>query len=322
MIHGESQCQDWAGHYSAAPSYRFILSSGIAGNTPWVGLMRASEDKVGRRFPFCVAMSLSETALPCHNVALQSHWFDAADSLLDRVLSSDYVFDNLQAELADLAQLAPATDSSTVDPVTINDRRSSDTLTISMMALAGLDYTHTLAPLLDTVLRQTLGEYSLWLSRDSAQTTILNSGLPADEAGLALFTADWASASTAQIDLASLPSSGPLGNSFPDAGFDPKGNMPPETQDTDAASINPEDELSGLIESSEDTVAYRDTAEFSTSKDNPDAESANAQEPSADDWAALDDFDDNAKPYVEVIVPQVEPLELDEDDLPEAPWEK
>ena len=55
--------------------------------------------------------------------------------------------------------------------------------------------------------------------------------------------------------------------------------------------------------------------------DHPDS-LALQQIPSADDWAALEDFEESAQGRTPVMVPVVEPLELDEDDLPDAPWER
>ena len=324
MILGESHCQDWATLYTRAPSWRFVLSGGIAGNTPWIGVLRASQDKVGRRFPFCLAMSLSEDALPCASLNLTAPWFDDADKLLDRVLLGDDTFDELQGELTRLAELHARIADAPSKPVVLNNSQPGDAVTIGVTSGHALSSSNCLPTVLDTVLSQTLGEYSLWMTSAPTELTVINAGLPVDNAGLALFSADWDAASTAQINvdlLAEKP--GPANALHPCDEKGPEQSIRTDTIRTDRSTTgSPDGDQSPDKMEDVVTIARLDkdskTIEIFGASSTPAIEE---QVPSADDWAALDDFANTSNDESKVVVPEVEPLELDEDDLPDAPWE-
>jgi type VI secretion system protein ImpM len=287
MINGESQSQTWPAQYAQAPTYRFVLSSGIAGNTPWIGILKASQDKVGRRFPFCLALSLPEHELPCVSVSTKALWFDEAEVLLTRVVANEYNFDDLQGELALMAKRHSELAMPTASPtISLGSTQSSDDVTISVLSSNALGSNETLPSLLDTVLQQTLGEYSLWMASSEIDITAINAGLPINNAGLALFNSDWKNASTAHIDLKALPASLSLPEALP---------------------TNSETELS--------------TAEPGTPTEDQSLEST--LDRSLDDTldSSLDTTLDSTLD-VPLIVPDVEPMELDEDDAPLAPWER
>jgi type VI secretion system protein ImpM len=125
MINGESQSQSWPTQYAQAPAYRFVLSGGIAGNTPWIGILKTSQDKEGRRFPFCLALSLPEHELPCVSVSTKALWFDEAEALLTRVAAREYNFDDLQGELALLAKKHTKPSTPTASPISLASTQSS-----------------------------------------------------------------------------------------------------------------------------------------------------------------------------------------------------
>lgn len=315
MISGETQAQTWPELYAQAPAYRFILSSGIAGNTPWMGILKASQDKVGRRFPFCLAMSLNEQALPCVSATERSLWFDEAEALLQRVMASDYDFDELQGELADMADRHAQGRSTTGKQVQTN-KPSADAVTISVMSANALGSSQVLPVLLDTVLRQTLGEFSLWMASGTLDATIISAGLPINDAGLALFDLSWESASTAVVDLDMLAER---------SGQDKTVTTSIAAGIAASAAGHDESPLPTAQDPApEATVAEASVIPASSSQQPEDLQSSavTEQAPSADDWAALDDFDDTPQASDKVLIPEVETLELDEDDLPEAPWEQ
>lgn len=340
MIHGENHCQDWADIYAQAPTCRFMLSGGIAGNTPWIGLLRPSQDKVGRRFPFCLAMSLPEYSQPCLGMITGTSWFDEADALLDRMLADARAFDEAQDELMALAERRVQLDSLSTSPVILRSSSASDAITISMSSPTALLDRHALAVLLDTVLRQTVGEYSLWVSSGSTQATIVNDGMPLEAAGRALFTGDWTQASSACIDTAALLDAlGPgdsvqatmrtssnttawPASSTSSTSAEAAAAMPAAAPATQAVSSGDSTAMEGaghadFLSFGDSTTDPQDDARM----DNRDS-AAVQQIPSADDWAALEDFEESAQERTPVMVPEIEPLELDEDDLPDAPWER
>lgn len=210
LIDGEDQNQNWASDYAKSPAYRFVLSSGIAGNTPWVGILKPSRDKVGRRFPFCLALSLPENELPCVSASTKTPWFEEAEALLARLMDTDYNFDDLPGELANIADKHIRPTGVVSNPITLGAKQSNDDVTISVFSSTALLSSQALPCLLDSVLQQTLGEYSLWMASGGTDVTSINSGLPIGVSGFALFNNEWKEASTAHIDLKSLQSNVPL----------------------------------------------------------------------------------------------------------------
>lgn len=340
IVSGEQKHDDWALRYKSAPAYRFVLSSGIAGNDVWIGLLQPSQDKVGRRFPFCLAMSLAESTLPCVAITSLSAWFDDAEALMARVLSTDYRFDDLQTELATLANAHAQPVEFAAGNVLSLSPRIPEPLSVCAPSSSALDHPLSAPALLDAVLMQTISEYSLWTSKASpADVTILSAGLPVDNAGIALFTMDYDSSATSVLNLAALSlcagaSPEPL-NTEPTNGasshkieenpeqvataseaaieFDHSLDTRHEQAQTETETDTGTDELplEQTLFSDEDTVEHTD-------ENSATLETV----PTADDWAALEDFEDTAIDADKIIVPEIERLELDDDDLPDAPWEK
>jgi len=320
MIEGESRHNDWAERYTRAPAYRFVLSGGIAGNTPWQGVMAASADKVGRRFPFCLALSLPEESLPIASLFNHSEWFADAEQLLGKIFAVDYLFDELQTELGELAERHASAVPTDVDPLTQDDQSINEHFTVCLSHSASMPARLTLAPMLDTVMHRTVSEYSLWQCSGKDSRLVLSSGLPIDDAGLALLTSDWNSAANTLIDLTAwIPETtgedlSPVMRDNSEQAAAARG-QPDDTGETDPG-MAPDIAATNTQNPDEQTVLDDGTA--TDQQSSPDSD---AQTPSADDWAALDDFSSD-QAFEEVIVPTVEPLELEEDDLPDAPWER
>lgn len=60
LAQGLAECKatpDWDNLYLSAPIWRFTLSAGLAGPDPVCGVMMASVDRVGRRFPLTLAQA-------------------------------------------------------------------------------------------------------------------------------------------------------------------------------------------------------------------------------------------------------------------------
>ena len=72
MIAGREELGDehWTMSYFSAPIWRFSIAPGLCGPHGMAGILMPSLDRVGRRFPFCIA---AETDLPpmAANLALQ-----------------------------------------------------------------------------------------------------------------------------------------------------------------------------------------------------------------------------------------------------------
>lgn len=102
----------WLAAYLASPSWRFLLLPGaVPGLTgplsrqAWVGVLMPSVDRVGRYFPFTLALPIA--ALPAAAPAMQRlwHWLARLDALAIDALQDDWTIDRVEQELARLGQL-------------------------------------------------------------------------------------------------------------------------------------------------------------------------------------------------------------------------
>lgn len=302
LIEAEAEHTDWADIYQHSPRYRFVLSSGIAGNEVWIGVFAASQDKVGRRFPFCLAMSLDEQALPCVAATAHSHFFSEAESLMTRLLSTEFDFDTLQQELGTMAERFATAAEQTAGLVERPSAMSENAISVNINSSAALASAQGTAAMLDAILMQTISEYSVWICNKPSPVTVLRAGLPTGQAAQSLFRNDW--------DL------------------DDSRHIPAGPWLLSETSVNASDQSSG---SASGIARHHPTSVVAVQKPEADAHGIapltdgkesmdSASNPSADDWAALDGFDEG-ETDVELVVPEVETLELD-DDSPDTPWEQ
>ncbi|GAB4274477.1 MAG: hypothetical protein Kow0065_22810 [Methylomicrobium sp.] len=88
----------WLASYLSSPIWRFILSSGVCGNSAWAGILMPSVDKVGRYFPLTVAARFECSDCLPYLMTSANSWYqrleDVALSGLEDGLELE-VFDNM-----------------------------------------------------------------------------------------------------------------------------------------------------------------------------------------------------------------------------------
>lgn len=96
---------DWLQAYLAGPTWRFMLMPGVLpgplGTQAWAGVLMPSVDKVGRYFPFTLALPLGEPPAPPALEALW-RWLGRLDDLAADALLEDWAVDRLETELTRL----------------------------------------------------------------------------------------------------------------------------------------------------------------------------------------------------------------------------
>lgn len=108
----ERDPEGWLDAYLAGPSWRFVLMPGVlpaaAGGPAHAGVLVPSVDSVGRYFPFTLVQPLP--APPPGRAALDAldGWLHRLDDLAVDAMQDDWRIEQLEAELARLAPLAPA----------------------------------------------------------------------------------------------------------------------------------------------------------------------------------------------------------------------
>lgn len=321
MAFGKEQHPDWSDQFSQAPVVRFMLSSGMAGNCAWAGLMKPSCDKVGRQFPFTLAMSLPPGTCPVKDMQSLDAWFDQAQLVMDQAFSAQYDFNQLQEALGEFRSSMP------VEPPDVSAEQQvhcPELLSLSLHdTAANLSQPAALATLLDSVLAQTISEYSLWTRSDTHHSRLLlNAGLPVAHAALALFNDQWQNTQTLTVS-PTLPQ--PVPEQTVDSQERVDTAVPPQAQarQSDEANKPPALRSDTTSPSSDPQQPEAVVNRAPEQTDSGDAtRSAEAKHPpSPDDWAVLEEFQPATKEDA-IALPTVEPLELDDDDLPDAPWEK
>ncbi len=116
----QQQPDAWLDAYLQAPSWCFLLMPGSLpgalgplGRLAWAGVLMPSVDRVGRYFPFTLALPLTvlsssearlQTLLPAH-VQVLWPWLARLDDLAAEALQDDWTVEQVEAELARLGGL-------------------------------------------------------------------------------------------------------------------------------------------------------------------------------------------------------------------------
>ena len=112
----QQQPDAWLDAYLQAPSWCFLLMPGSLpgalgplGRLAWAGVLMPSVDRVGRYFPFTLALPLPalSSSAPFLQTFLQTlwPWLARLDDLAADALQDDWTVDRLEAELARLGGL-------------------------------------------------------------------------------------------------------------------------------------------------------------------------------------------------------------------------
>lgn len=93
---------NWENRYMSAPIWRFAIGAGQAGSTPTIGVLMASVDRVGRKFPLTLFSQLApSTSVSAAFFAAQTIYPLLEDTALD-ALEDDYSRDQLADALSNL----------------------------------------------------------------------------------------------------------------------------------------------------------------------------------------------------------------------------
>lgn len=189
--------EGWVADYMTMKSYRFILSSGIAGEVIWCGILLPSRDKSGRLFPFtaCIPLSAEQTT-PIDLFSSHHAWLEKLDQLTINCLMPDFDTGKFRQYQKDLEQLAEEMPHHIAQSNTYTCQSSTSTAQQSSFAWHSTRLKH--APthsainnaLLNTLLNDYCHAHSIWWTKDNADF-MLCQGLPAVELTPALIDEQW-----------------------------------------------------------------------------------------------------------------------------------
>lgn len=176
---------DWLDIYLTSPAWRFVLPSGVCGDTPFAGVMIPSVDRVGRYFPFTLAAPLPSCASAFTIARDASDWFASAETLTLTAL--DDAFDRTRFDIALETVGAPAGDNARAARI--------PTLPPAHTPLQNADHIgSTLDALVEQLAVAATARCTLWWSHGSdriAPSLLWAHGLPPAPGFDALLTGEW-----------------------------------------------------------------------------------------------------------------------------------
>ncbi len=98
----------WLNYYLNSPIWRFALSGGVCGDSPWSGVIMPSVDRVGRYFPLTIAAPLPLDANLCSVAIDGASWFLTAEEIIFSALSeTEFDRTEFEARVKELSTLMP-----------------------------------------------------------------------------------------------------------------------------------------------------------------------------------------------------------------------
>jgi type VI secretion system protein ImpM len=100
--------QAWRDVFLTAPPWHFAMTANVCGHLPWVGVVAASRDRVGRVYPLVLAVSPAQAADGWPHIPA-NEWFDTLSAAAARTRDGIDVtmFDALVAMLPDPTRSPP-----------------------------------------------------------------------------------------------------------------------------------------------------------------------------------------------------------------------
>lgn len=174
--------EDWLATYLTAPIWRFLLSPGVCGEMPMLGVVMPSVDRVGRYFPLTLAVGVPDSAAPARTMLGAGTWFADVEKLALSALEDD-------ADLDRLDQDAEAIGPPAEDEPGCTRYRSERAVSIEFAGEGA-----PAAAAMDSVLALLAARYSLWWTSGSEQVRpalVVAEGLPPVERFAALLDGRW-----------------------------------------------------------------------------------------------------------------------------------
>ncbi len=174
--------EDWLDIYLTAPIWRFLLSSGVCGGMPMLGVVMPSVDRVGRYFPLTLAVAAADSAAPARTMLGAGAWFGEVERLALSALEDN----------ADLEQLDR--DAEAIGPPGDGEPPGARYRTERAVSVELEGEGATAAAAMDGVLALLAERYSLWWTSGSEQVKpalVVAEGLPPVERFAALLDGRW-----------------------------------------------------------------------------------------------------------------------------------
>ncbi len=185
----EQLAEAWLDIYLTSPIWRFALSSGLCGETPWTGLLMPSVDRVGRYFPLTLAVPLDNDSNLMRLLTDTNDWFLAAEELALSSLEDNFEIDVFDQSIQTLdAPKIPA------GPEKVAPYRT-DRPAWQFNSPSASGPGENMAVCIDqTLINNLFQAYSLWWTQGSERITpslLITEGLPPVNSFSGLLDGEW-----------------------------------------------------------------------------------------------------------------------------------
>ncbi|AYM84311.1 type VI secretion system-associated protein TagF [Agrobacterium radiobacter] len=122
MRSGLHACADtfagrWSEIFASSPPIRFIIESGIWGNSAYAGVLVPSADRVGRKYPLAIVAQLNNFRKHPRTLYLDDTWFMAAEALAETSMTGDFDMSRFNASVKKLRPPKPREEDDTQEMV-------------------------------------------------------------------------------------------------------------------------------------------------------------------------------------------------------------
>lgn len=176
------------------PVYRFYLSSKVAGDNAWTGVMLPSRDSVGRQFPFCLARDIDARLSAADCFSQQADVLTALENVIEQLYAGTLEFDSLEPSLSSIdAQYLPA-DAACDNPHQITGQTTGEAMSIRIGSDPTLENNSFWKTATDAILNTTCTGHSIWATSplsNSLPETLICEAMPSPESCLSMFSGDF-----------------------------------------------------------------------------------------------------------------------------------
>ncbi|HEB94604.1 MAG TPA: type VI secretion system-associated protein TagF [Gammaproteobacteria bacterium] len=186
--------EQWLDFYLTCPIWRFVISRTVCDEQAWAGILIPSVDRVGRYFPFSIALPLGVSNHLLTIAGNEDEWFNQAETLALTALDRDRQLEEFDHSLDELGLppgLTNPGDSSLSKEVT-SGLNNSGHWHLSCGATSTIN--RSLITLLEQLLYERLDHFSAWWTNGSEHiepSLLICKDLPSAESFSALLDGHW-----------------------------------------------------------------------------------------------------------------------------------
>lgn len=179
---------EWLNIYLTSPLWRFTLSPGLVGPSAWVGVLMPSVDRVGRYFPFTLAIPIERPGNLLELLIHNESWFNQCEELLLDALDNKIDLDAFDTALQALPPPHQPKAATSLNP-------HQGSRPAWQFELPSMEYLNKeMSGLTYRLLSSLMPGHSLWSSHGSERvkpSLLINEGLPPIKAYSGLLDGDW-----------------------------------------------------------------------------------------------------------------------------------